>query len=117
MPEERAPRSRRLLPIRLAVAGATLLGAASLVTPTAHAAPADDIRINEVVTTGAVDDSIELYNKGAAAVDLSGWVLKDDDDASHTFTVPAGTTLAPGTARAFTVASSFGLGSSDKARL
>ncbi|TXS26446.1 hypothetical protein EAO70_02955, partial [Streptomyces sp. adm13(2018)] len=116
MPEERAPRSRRLLPIRLAVAGATLLAAASLVTPTAHAAPADDIRINEVVTTGGVDDSIELYNKGAAAVDLSGWVLKDDD-ASHTFTVPAGTTLAPGAARAFTVASSFGLGSSDKARL
>ncbi|MCX5232021.1 lamin tail domain-containing protein [Streptomyces sp. NBC_00233] len=118
MLEVRAPRGRRrLAPIRLAVvAGATLLAAATLAVPAAQAAPADDIRINEVVTTGSVDDSIELFNKGAAAVDISGWVLKDDD-ASHTFTVPAGTTLAPGAARAFAVAAAFGLGSSDKARL
>ncbi|MCB8904945.1 MULTISPECIES: lamin tail domain-containing protein [unclassified Streptomyces] len=118
MLEVRALRGRRrLAPIRLAVvAGATLLAAATLAAPAAHAAPADDIRINEVVTTGSVDDSIELFNKGAAAVDISGWVLKDDD-TSHTFTVPAGTTLAPGAARAFTVAAAFGLGSSDKARL
>nr|WP_318207327.1 lamin tail domain-containing protein [Streptomyces sp. SJL17-1] len=102
--------------MRLAVAGATLLAAATLVTPTAHAAPADDVRINEVVTTGSVADSIELYNKGAAAVDISGWILKDND-ASHTFTVPAGTSLAPGAARAFAVDAAFGLGSSDKARL
>ncbi|WSV43876.1 lamin tail domain-containing protein [Streptomyces sp. NBC_01077] len=102
--------------MRLAVAGATLLAAATLAAPAAHAAPVDDIRINEVVTTGSVDDSIELFNKGAAAVDISGWVLKDDD-SSHTFTVPAGATLAPGTARAFDVAAAFGLGSSDKARL
>ncbi|WP_030319553.1 lamin tail domain-containing protein [Streptomyces flavochromogenes] len=117
MLEVRAPRGRRRpAPIRLAVAGATLLAAATLAAPTAHAAPADDIRINEVVTTGSVDDSIELFNKGTAAVDISGWILKDDD-ASHTYTVPAGTTLAPGTARAFAVAAAFGLGSSDKARL
>ncbi|MFB7410060.1 lamin tail domain-containing protein [Streptomyces sp. NPDC056202] len=118
MHEVRAPRGRRrLAPLRLAVAAATtLLAAATLAAPAAHAAPADDVRINEVVTTGSVDDSIELYNKGAAAVDISGWVLKDDD-ASHSFTVPAGTTLAPGAARAFAVAAAFGLGSSDKARL
>ncbi|MFE5658942.1 lamin tail domain-containing protein [Streptomyces sp. NPDC056517] len=118
MLEVRALRGRRrLAPIRLAVvAGATLLAAATLAAPAAHAAPADDIRINEVVTTGSVDDSIELFNKGAAAVDISGWVLKDDD-TSHTFTVPAGATLAPGAARAFAVAAAFGLGSSDKARL
>nr|WP_055601862.1 lamin tail domain-containing protein [Streptomyces aureus] len=102
--------------MRLAVAGATLLASAALAAPAAHAAPADDIRINEVVTTGGVDDSIELFNKGAAAVDISGWILKDDD-ASHTYTVPGGTTLAPGAARAFAVAAAFGLGSSDKARL
>ncbi|MFD3996019.1 lamin tail domain-containing protein [Streptomyces sp. NPDC058548] len=117
MLEVRAPRGRRrVAPIRLAVAGATLLATATLAAPAAHAAPADDIRINEVVTTGSVDDSIELFNKGAAAVDISGWVLKDDD-SSHTFTVAAGTTLAPGTARAFAVAAAFGLGSADKARL
>lgn len=113
----RAPRRRRrLAPIRLAVACSTLLAAATLVAPAAHAAPADDIRINEVVTTGGVADSIELFNKGTAAVDISGWVLKDDD-ASHTFKVPAGTSLAPGAARAFAVDTAFGLGASDKARL
>ncbi|WP_399468290.1 lamin tail domain-containing protein [Streptomyces venezuelae] len=113
----RAPRRRRRLdPIRLAVACSTLLAAATLVAPAAHAAPADDIRINEVVTTGSVADSIELFNKGTAAVDISGWVLKDDD-ASHTFKVPAGTSLAPGAARAFAVDTAFGLGASDKARL
>ncbi|MEU9703878.1 lamin tail domain-containing protein [Streptomyces sp. NPDC047981] len=84
--------------------------------PAAHAAPADDIRINEVVTTGSVDDSIELFNKGAAPVDISGWILKDDNKSSK-FTVPAGTTLAPGAVRAFDVHAAFGLGSSDKARL
>ncbi|MFC6599891.1 lamin tail domain-containing protein [Kitasatospora paranensis] len=82
----------------------------------ASAAPADDIRINEVVTTGSVNDSIELYNKGTAAVDVSGWILKDDNDSSK-YKIATGTTLAAGTFRAFDVHSSFGLGSSDKARL
>ncbi|MFF9011839.1 lamin tail domain-containing protein [Streptomyces sp. NPDC014870] len=103
-------------PLRLAVACATLAAAATLAAPVAHAAPADDIRINEVVTTGSVDDSVELFNKGAAPVDISGWILKDDNKSSK-FTVPAGTTLAPGAARAFDVHAAFGLGSSDKARL
>ncbi|MEV6329171.1 lamin tail domain-containing protein [Streptomyces sp. NPDC051909] len=89
---------------------------AALLAPVAQAAPADDIRINEVVTTGSVDDSVELFNKGTATVDISGWVLKDENSSSK-FTVPSGTTLAPGAVRAFDVSGSFGLGSSDKARL
>jgi hypothetical protein len=84
---------------------------------TAQAAPtADTVRVNEVVTTGAVNDSIELYNTGAAAVDVSGWILKDDKDSSK-YKIAAGTTLAAGQARAFDVDSAFGLGDSDKARL
>ncbi|MFE5591341.1 lamin tail domain-containing protein [Streptomyces sp. NPDC056549] len=119
--EVRARRGRRRLALfrraalRLVVAGSTMATAWVLV-PAAQAAPADDIRINEVVTTGSVNDSIELFNKGAAAVDISGWVLKDDNNSSK-FTVPSGTTLGPGAARAFDVSASFGLGSGDKARL
>ncbi|WEB38286.1 lamin tail domain-containing protein [Streptomyces yunnanensis] len=73
MPEVRAPRRRRRLAfLSAAVAGPTLV-VGTVLAPPAHAAPADDIRINEVVTTGSVNDSIELYNKGTAAVNVSGW--------------------------------------------
>ncbi|MFI8823554.1 lamin tail domain-containing protein [Streptomyces sp. NPDC053431] len=122
MPHVRAPRGRRRLALlrrallRLTVAGSTTAALAAVLAPVAHAAPADDIRINEVVTTGGVNDSIELYNKGTAAVDISGWILRDDNNSSR-FTVPSGTTLAAGAVRAFDVSASFGLGSGDKARL
>ncbi|MEV0533988.1 lamin tail domain-containing protein [Kitasatospora sp. NPDC050463] len=113
MTESRAPRWRRSLAfILVAVAGP--VGALSA-TP-ARAAAAADIRINEVVTTGDVDDSIELYNRGTATVDLSGWILKDNDNGSK-YAIAAGTTLAPGGFRAFDVHAAFGLGSADKARL
>ncbi|MFF9428320.1 lamin tail domain-containing protein [Streptomyces sp. NPDC014746] len=121
MLEVRARQGRRRLALlrratlRLVVAGSTTAAALAL-GPAAQAAPADDVRINEVVTTGSVGDSIELFNKGAAAVDISGWVLKDDNNSSK-FTVPSGTTLGAGAARAFDVSASFGLGSGDKARL
>lgn len=114
MTESRTHRWRRS-PALFLVAGAALV-AGTLIGGPAHAAPADDIRINEVVTTGAVDDSVELHNKGTANVDLSGWILKDDNSSSK-YRIAAGTTLAPGAFRAFDVHSSFGLGSSDKARL
>ncbi|CAM5270818.1 hypothetical protein STANM309S_03111 [Streptomyces tanashiensis] len=122
MLEVHARRGRRHLALfrraslRLVVAGSTMAAAVAVLVPTAQAAPADDIRINEVVSTGSVNDSIELFNKGAAAVDISGWVLKDDNNSSK-FTVPTGTTLGPGAVRAFDVSASFGLGSGDKARL
>ncbi|OLR93372.1 hypothetical protein BJP25_16925 [Actinokineospora bangkokensis] len=84
---------------------------------TAPAAAANtDIRINEVVTTGVVDDSVELVNTGTGTVDISGWVIKDEQDASA-FTIPSGTTLGPRRYRAFDVHNAFGLGSADKARL
>ncbi len=39
------------------------------------------------------DDWIELYNPNSSSVDLSNWQVKDDDD-SHSFTIPASTTIA-----------------------
>ncbi|WP_411123034.1 lamin tail domain-containing protein [Streptomyces sp. x-19] len=113
----RASRWRRRLAFRCAaLTGPALVAATLLAPPSAHAAAADDIRINEVVTTGNVNDSIELYNKGSAAVDLSGWILKDDNDGSS-YPIASGTTLAPGAFRAFDVHAAFGLGSNDQARL
>ncbi|RKE17139.1 lamin tail domain-containing protein [Streptomyces sp. TLI_171] len=115
MTEPRTPRWRRRLSLLLAAVAVPAVSAGVLTATPAAAAPADDIRINEVVTTGSVNDSIELYNKGTATIDLSGWILKDN--TSSTYTVAAGTTLAPGGFKAFDVHSSFGLGSSDSARL
>ncbi len=116
MIESRTPRWRRRLSLLLAaVAGPALLAGVFTATP-AHAATADDIRLNEVVTTGSTNDSIELHNKGAGTVDLSGWILKDSNSSSK-YTIGSGTTLAPGGFRAFDVHDAFGLGSSDKARL
>ncbi|MFC8533343.1 lamin tail domain-containing protein [Streptomyces sp. NPDC057249] len=111
--------SRRRRPRALArfLVAVPLLAAGALTgVPAAHAAAADEVRINEVVTTGDVDDSVELYNRGTAPVDVSGWVLKDDDK-DHTYKIPSGTTLAPGGFRAFDVSGAFGLGSDDRARL
>lgn len=101
---------------RFLVAAPLLAAGALTGVPAAHAAVADDVRINEVVTTGDVNDSIELYNKGTATVDVSGWVLKDNDK-DHTYKIASGTTLAPGAYRAFDVSGTFGLGSDDEARL
>lgn len=50
-----------------------------------------DVVINEV-NAGGTTQFIELYNRGTAAVDISGWIIVVDDD----YTVPGGTTLNPG---------------------
>ncbi|RSS60630.1 hypothetical protein EF918_32735 [Streptomyces sp. WAC06614] len=110
------PPWRRTLSLLAAGVLGPALAAGALAVAPAHAAPAADVRINEVVTTGSVNDSIELYNKGTTTVDVSGWILKDDNNGSK-YKIAAGTTLAPGGFRAFDVHGSFGLGSSDKARL
>jgi hypothetical protein len=63
------------------------------------------IIINEVVyDDGGTDDReyVELYNNGASAVDISGWVVRNSDtvaapgDNNADFTIPATTTLAAG---------------------
>ncbi|CAL9285444.1 lamin tail domain-containing protein [Streptomyces sp. SudanB182_2057] len=101
---------------RLLVAAPLVAAGALTGVPAAHAAVTDDVRINEVVTTGGVDDSIELYNKGTATVDVSGWVLKDNDE-DHAYKIPSGTLLGPGVYKAFDVSGEFGLGSDDEAGL
>ncbi len=58
----------------------------------------DRLIINEINYNSAPDfdpeDWIELHNPGDSPVDLSGWVVKDSDDA-HNFVVPVGTVIAP----------------------
>jgi hypothetical protein len=66
-------------------------------TPESETATDVHVVLNEVVAK-AVNlgpDWLELVNLGASAVDLSGWVLKDDNDA-HSFTLPQGVTLEAG---------------------
>ncbi len=76
------------------------------------------VRINEIESNGGTPgDWVELYNPGSTTADLSGFIVRDNDD-SHTYTIPAGTTLAPG---AFLVieeaALDYGLGGADAVRL
>ena len=55
-----------------------------------------DVRINEVESNGGAPvDFVELINNGAAPADIGGYVIKDNDD-THIFTIPAGTTIAAG---------------------
>ena len=59
-------------------------------------AAAPDVKINEVESSGgAPADFVELINNGAAPADIGGYVIRDNDD-THTFTIPAGTTIAAG---------------------
>lgn len=76
------------------------------------------VRINEIQSNDQTGgpDWVELTNAGESPVDLSGYVLKDNDD-SHAYTIAAGTTLAPGAFAAFDLSASFGLGSADSIRL
>ena len=76
------------------------------------------VRINEVESDGgSPDDWVELVNPTATALDVSGIVIKDDDDA-HAYTIPAGTTIAAG---AYLVVEreqlGFGLGGGDAVRI
>ncbi|MFF3876777.1 lamin tail domain-containing protein [Streptomyces sp. NPDC001978] len=85
-------------------------------------ASADDlapstVKINEVESSGGTPgDWVELVNTGATPVDVSGWIVKDNDD-THTFTIAAGTTMAASEFLALDVDPVFGLGSADSARL
>ncbi|MFZ6991571.1 lamin tail domain-containing protein [Curtobacterium sp. RRHDQ66] len=76
------------------------------------------VRINEVESQdGVPGDWVELTNTGTTSIDLGGYVFTDDDD-THGYSIPAGTTLAAG---GFTVLDEadfgFGLGKADSARL
>ena len=76
------------------------------------------VRINEVESDGGTPgDWVELKNIGAAPVDISGWVFKDNVDAD-VYTIPAGTTIPANGYQVLDVADfGFGLGGGDSARL
>lgn len=77
------------------------------------------VKINEVEASGgAAGDWAELYNTSATlTVDISGWVFKDNDDM-HSYTIPAGTTIAPlGFFVLEEAAFGFGLGPANSTRL
>lgn len=57
------------------------------------------ICINEFLTTsqsGGVDDWVELYNRGAATVDIGGWFLTDELAQPTRYAFPPGTLIPPG---------------------
>ncbi len=76
------------------------------------------IRINEIESSGGVPgDWIELFNPSASAVDISGYVIRDSDDASS-FAIPAGTSIpANGLVVLDEAQFQFGLGDADAVRL
>ncbi|MDF2560829.1 MAG: hypothetical protein K0R99_2275 [Microbacterium sp.] len=76
------------------------------------------VRINEVESDGgSPDDWVELVNPTDAAIDVSGIVVKDDDDA-HLYTIPAGTSIGAGEYLVIEREQlGFGLGGGDAVRL
>ncbi|WP_218034625.1 lamin tail domain-containing protein [Acrocarpospora corrugata] len=79
--------------------------------------PAAVVKVNEVESNGGTPgDWVELVNTGATPVDVSGWLVKDNDD-THIFTIAPGSTIAPGAFLIADVETSYGLGAADSARL
>ncbi|MCT1478788.1 lamin tail domain-containing protein [Microbacterium sp. p3-SID336] len=76
------------------------------------------VRLNEVESDGgSPDDWVELVNPTAEALDVSGIVVKDDDDA-HAYTIPAGTSIPAGGYLVIDRAElGFGLGGGDAVRV
>ncbi|MEC5183861.1 hypothetical protein RCH12_001320 [Cryobacterium sp. MP_3.1] len=77
------------------------------------------VRLNEIESNGGTPgDWLELINNGSTAADVSGFVLKDNDD-THSVILPTGTSIAAGGYLAIDVdaAGGFGLGGADTARL
>ncbi|MCT1999147.1 lamin tail domain-containing protein [Brachybacterium muris] len=71
--------------------------------------------ISEVRSQG--EDFVEIRNDGTEPVDAGGFAIKDNDD-THTYTIPAGTVIAPGAHLLVTGGQlGFGLGGADSARL
>ena len=108
----------------LAILGTVGLGAASVAAlPPAHAV-IPGVYVSEAESSGGdPGDWIELSNGSDVTIDLSGYVLKDNDDA-HAYVIPDGTTIAPGEFLVFdeladdgTGHFDFGLGSNDAVRI
>lgn len=96
------------------------LGAANDLNVQFHVAlvPPPMIRINEVESNGGTPgDWVELFNAGETAVDISGYVFKDNDD-THAYKIPVGTVVPVGGYFVLEEAAfGFGLGGGESARL
>lgn len=58
-----------------------------------------DIMITEILPRpldGAENEFIEIFNKGLAAIDLTGWQVDDEADGSAPYVIPTGTLIDPG---------------------
>ena len=68
----------------LSLLAAVPLALGGLIAVTAPASAADtDVEINEIESSdGFPDDWVELKNTAAAPVDIGGWVVKDDGEAT-----------------------------------
>jgi len=101
---------RPLLPAALLALATAMTGAALALpaTPAAAAAPAAPAAsaaavsaapvINEVESNGDDTDWVELGNPGEVTLDLSGYILTDNepDKSSHRYVLPSGSTLPAG---------------------
>ncbi|WEO78828.1 lamin tail domain-containing protein [Cryobacterium sp. SO2] len=77
------------------------------------------VRLNEIESSGGTPgDWVELVNNGSTGADISGFVVKDNDD-THAVVLPNGTSIAAGGYLAIDVDvdGGFGLGGADTARL
>lgn len=82
------------------------LSSASWTVDTAYIPPASThgVRINEVLASNtetvnfgtAFPDIIELHNAGTQSAAIGGWGLTDNTALPYKYTIPPGTTLAPG---------------------
>ncbi len=98
--------------------GALLLTSGTGVAAMADVAPPDlpPVAVNEVETD---EDWIEITNTGDEPVDVSGWIVKDDND-NRTLAFPDGSVLEPGGFLSVLTdagPSGFGLGANDEARI
>jgi len=68
----------------------------------AASASGQDVIISEILASVPGDDVpgewVEIYNKGASTIDISGWRLADEDGNSPSDPFPAGTMIMPGQA-------------------
>jgi predicted extracellular nuclease len=96
---------------------ATLLGAVLLAAPAAHGASADVV-VSQVYAGGGnngatyQNDFVELFNRGTAAVDLSGWTIQYATAAGTSWSATALTgSIAPGRHYLVQLASAAAVGS------
>lgn len=73
------------------------------------------IVVNEVESNGDVTDWVELYNPTGATASVAGFTISDDDD-THVFVIPSGTTIDP-LGHLVIDTLDFGLGGADSVRL